>query len=188
MTTAEGGVIVTDDERWADLFKSLRNQGRDKGGGWLAHERLGYNYRLDELSSALGVAQLERIEELLAKRDKVAQVYNDLLGNIDGVSVPYVSPEVKMSWFVYVIRLAPRIDRDLVMARLADKGVESRPYFSPIHLQPFYGQMFGFKEGDFPITEAVGRCTLALPFHSNLDHQTVEYVCDALAEIIALER
>lgn len=187
MTTAEGGVILTDDESWADLFRSLRNQGRGKDGGWLAHERLGYNYRLDELSSALGVAQLDRIEDLLAKRQRVAQMYNELLARIDGVRIPYVSPQVKMSWFVYVIRLASGIDRDRVMARLEERGVVSRPYFSPIHLQPFYRQMFGFKEGDFPITEAVCRSTLALPFHSNLDEQSVQYVCKALREIITQE-
>ena len=188
MTVGEGGVIVTNDEGWADLFRSLRNQGRGKDGGWLAHERLGYNYRLDELSSALGVAQLDRIEELLAKRVEVAQAYNELLAKTEGVTVPCISPQVRMSWFVYVVRLAPGIDRDGVMARLEEKGVASRPYFSPIHLQPFYRQMFGFREGDFPVTEAAARSTLALPFHSNLDQQSVEYVCDALSEIIALER
>jgi len=188
MTVGEGGVIVTNDEGWADLFRSLRNQGRGKDGGWLAHERLGYNYRLDELSSALGVAQLDRIEELLAKREEVAQAYNELLAKTEEVTIPCISPQVRMSWFVYVVRLAPGIDRDGVMARLEEKGVASRPYFSPIHLQPFYRQMFGFKEGDFPVTEAAARSTLALPFHSNLDQQSVEYVCDALSEIVALER
>jgi perosamine synthetase len=188
MTTGEGGVILTDDEEWADLFRSLRNQGRGKGGGWLDHERLGYNYRLDELSSALGVAQLDRIQELLAKRDKVAQMYNKLLAQMDGVKIPYVSPHVKMSWFVYVIRLASRIDRDRVMARLEERGIVSRPYFSPIHLQPFYRQAFGFEEGHLPVTEAVARLTLALPFHSNLDKESVEYVCSSLGEIIAQER
>lgn len=185
MTTAEGGVILTDDERWADLFRSLRNQGRGKDGGWLAHERLGYNYRLDELSSALGVAQLDRIEELLAKREKVARKYNELLGKTEGVQIPYISPQVRMSWFVYVVRLTPGIDRDKVMAELQENGIASRPYFSPIHLQPFYRQMFGFKEGDFPITEAAARSTLALPFHSNLDEESIEYVCKMLNDTIA---
>ncbi|HUW96849.1 MAG TPA: DegT/DnrJ/EryC1/StrS family aminotransferase [Anaerolineae bacterium] len=185
MTTAEGGVILTDDEGWADLFRSLRNQGRGKDGSWLAHERLGYNYRLDELSSALGVAQLDRIEELLAKREKVAEKYNELLAKTDGVQIPYISPQVRMSWFLYVVRLAPGIDRARVMAELKEKGVASRPYFSPIHLQPFYRQMFGFKEGDFPITEAAARSTLALPFHSNLDEESIEYVCKVLNDTIA---
>ncbi len=188
MTTGEGGVILTDDEEWTDLFRSLRNQGRGKDGGWLAHERLGYNYRLNELSCALGVAQLERIEQLLAKREQVARMYNELLAKTEGVEIPYISPQVKMSWFVYVVRLASGVDRDRVMARLGEKGVASRPYFSPIHLQPFYRQMFGFKEGDFSITEAAACSTLALPFHSNLDEESVEYVCNALGEIIAQEK
>lgn len=187
MTTAEGGVILTDDEEWADLFRSLRSQGRGKDNRWLAHERLGYNYRLDELSSALGVAQLDRIDELLAKREKVARMYDERLANIDGLKTPYISSPVKMSWFVYVVRLAPELDRNKVMATLDERGIASRPYFSPIHLQPFYQQMFGFREGDFPVTETAARSTLALPFHSNLDQQSVEYVCNALGEILAEE-
>ena len=188
MTTGEGGVILTDDDELAELFRSLRNQGRGKSGGWLAHERLGYNYRLDELSSALGVAQMTRIEELLAKREKVAKLYNSLLADVDGVILPGAFRRRETSWFVYVVRLAPEIHRDRVMARLEERGVVSRPYFGPIHLQSFYREEFGFKAGDFPIAEAVARSTLALPFHSNLDEGSVEYVCDALADIVAQER
>jgi len=184
MTTGEGGVVVTDDHQWADLFRSLRNQGRGKDGGWLSHERLGYNYRLDEMSSALGVAQLERIEELLAKRAKVAEMYNRRLSGMGGVEIPYISPQVKMSWFLYVIRLWPEVDRERVMAGLEEKGVPSRPYFPPIHLQPFYKERFGFQEGDFPIAERVARTTLALPFHCRLDEDGVDYVCQALRESI----
>ena len=184
MTTGEGGVVVTDDDQWAHLFRSLRNQGRGKDGGWLSHERLGYNYRLDEMSSALGVAQLERIEELLAKRAKVAEMYNRRLSGMEGVEVPYISPQVKMSWFLYVIRLWPEIDRERVMARLEEKGVPSRPYFPPIHLQPLYREGFGFQEGDFPLTERVSRSTLALPFYGRLDEESVDYICEVLKEAI----
>ena len=185
MTLGEGGVIVTDNEEWYRLFRSLRNQGRDEDGPWLLHRRLGYNYRLDELSCALGVAQLERIEELLAKRERVARMYNERLGRIKGVELPFVSPETtRMSWFVYVIRLAPELDRDLVMARLEERGVASRPYFSPIHLQPFYVEQFGYRDGDFPITERVARSTLALPFYGDLSEEAVDYVCQALQEVI----
>ncbi len=187
MTTGEGGVIVTDDQEWADLFRSLRNQGRTKDGGWLVHERLGYNYRLDELSSALGVAQLERIEELLARREEVAEMYKQRLSRTEGITLPYISSEVKMSWFVYVVRVAEGVDRDRVMARLEKKSVACGRYFSPIHLQPLYRRRFNFREGDFPVTEAVSRSTLALPFHSSLDEESVEYVCSALAEAIAQE-
>ncbi|GAW91910.1 cell wall biogenesis regulatory protein [Calderihabitans maritimus] len=181
MTTGEGGVIVTDDEEIAKLCRSMRNQGRGEDGAWLCHERLGYNYRMDELSAALGIAQLERIEDLLAKREKVAQMYNERLREMEGVRVPYVAPEVnKMSWFVYVIRLEEGIDRDKVMEYLTAHGVACRPYFTPIHLQPFYVEQFGYKEGDFPVTERVAKSTIALPFYNNLTEEQVDYVVKTL--------
>jgi perosamine synthetase len=185
MTTGEGGVIVTDRDDWDSLFRSLRNQGRDSSGTWLNHVRLGYNYRLDEMRSALGLAQMERIEELLEKRERVAQAYNAHLGQVDGVSIPHVAPATtRMSWFVYVIRLAAEIDRNAVMTRLNEQGIACRPYFTPIHLQPFYAERFGYGPGDFGITEAVSSSTLALPFHNNLDEETVHLVCDSLRRAI----
>jgi perosamine synthetase len=185
ITTGEGGIIVTDREDWAALFRSLRNQGRDVFNEWLEHSRLGYNYRLDEMSAALGLAQLNRVEELLAKRDRVATWYDDRLSGIDGVSVPYIAPTTtRMSWFVYVVRLAAEIDRSRVMELLDERGVPSRPYFVPIHLQPFYRERFGYREGDFPVTETVGRSTLALPFYGNLSEREVDYVCTALKDSI----
>jgi perosamine synthetase len=186
MTTGEGGVIVTDVDEWDALFRSLRNQGRDQSGTWLNHVRLGYNYRLDEMSAALGVAQLARMEELLHKREQVAWMYRERLREIEGVFLPRIAPTTtRMSWFVYVIRLAPRIDRDAVMARLHAQGVACRPYFTPIHLQPFYVQKFGYAAGDFPATEAAAHSTLALPFHNRLDQATVDRVCMTLAEALA---
>jgi dTDP-4-amino-4,6-dideoxygalactose transaminase len=185
MTTGEGGVIVTDREGWDRLFRSLRNQGRDDSGTWLNHVRLGYNYRLDEMSAALGVVQLARIEELLGKRERVAQMYNERLVDVEGVSIPYLAPTTnRMSWFVYVVRLAPELDRDAVMARLHAKGVACRPYFTPLHLQPFYVHMFGYQPGDFPVTEAVAQSTLALPFHNHLDEQTIDIVCSTLRKAL----
>ena len=177
MTTGEGGLILTNDEAWARLFRSLRNQGRDDDATWLHHVRLGYNYRLDEMSAALGLAQLRRLDELLAKRDRVAAEYSDRLAGLEGVTRPAIVPSTtRMSWFVYVVRLAPEIDRDRVIAALAADGVPSRPYFSPIHLQPFYRTRFGYREGAFPVTEAVGRSTLALPFHGRLSADELDYV------------
>jgi len=185
MTTGEGGMIVTDNDDWADLFRSLRNQGRDVFDAWLNHSRLGYNYRLDEMSAALGLAQLGRIEELLAKRERVAQWYNERLRDVEGVQIPYIAPTTThMSWFVYVVRLAPEIDRDAVMTALEERGIPSRPYFTPIHLQPFYRKIFGYGEGDFPITESVAKSTLALPFYGNLDEEKVDFVCETLKEIV----
>jgi len=185
MTTGEGGMIVTDREDWAALFRSLRNQGRDVFDAWLNHSRLGYNYRMDEMSAALGLAQLGRIEALLAQRERVAGWYNDRLAEIDGVQAPYVAPTTtRMSWFVYVVRIAPAIGRDRVMAQLKDRGVPSRPYFTPIHLQPFYAQKFGYRRGDFPVTEEAGDTCLALPFSGVMTEEQANYVCEALKAVI----
>jgi dTDP-4-amino-4,6-dideoxygalactose transaminase len=185
MTTGEGAMIVTDRNDWNDLFRSLRNQGRDVHNAWLSHSRLGYNYRLDEMSAALGLAQLGRIEELLAKRERVARWYNERLKDVEGVQIPYVAPTTtRMSWFVYVIRLFPEIDRHRVMTELEERGIPSRPYFSCIHLQPFYRQRFGYKEGDFPVAESISKSSLALPFYGNLDEEKMDYVCESLREII----
>ncbi|SFG88902.1 perosamine synthetase [Desulfotomaculum arcticum] len=184
ITTGEGGVILTNRQDLAGLCRSMRNQGRDAGSGWYDHERLGYNYRLDEMSAALGCAQLSRITEILAKRAAIAAKYNYKLKHIDGVIVPYVAPGIKMSWFVYVVRLAPGIDRDVVMQQLTEKGIGCRAYFQPIHLQPFYRQMFGYKPGDFPVTESVAATTLALPFHNNLSEEDIDYVVDTLGHIL----
>jgi perosamine synthetase len=186
MTTGEGGIIVTDRDDWNALFRSLRNQGRDASHAWLCHARLGYNYRLDELSAALGVAQLQRIEGLLQKRERVAQMYNERLAEIDGVTLPFVAATTtRLSWFVYVIRLSQGIDRDTVMEKLEKRGIPSRPYFTPIHLQPFYRQMFGYQVGDFPVTERVAERVLALPFYGGMEEEKVDYVCVNLRDAIA---
>jgi dTDP-4-amino-4,6-dideoxygalactose transaminase len=185
MTTGEGGVIVTDRDDWDALFRSLRNQGRDIFDAWLNHSRLGYNYRLDELSAALGLAQLERIEELLAKRERVARWYNERLKDMRGVQIPYIAPSTtRMSWFIYVIRLAPEIHRNAVMAALEEQGIPSRPYFTPIHLQPFYVQRFGYRRGDFPVTENISCSTLALPFYGNLEEDKIDFICETLSQVL----
>jgi perosamine synthetase len=186
MTTGEGAVITTDDAAWAELFRSLRNQGRDEMGTWLRHVRLGYNYRLDELSAALGLAQIERIDELLTKRDRVAAIYGGRLRQVPGVEpLRAVRATTRLSWFVYVVRLAPEIDRDAVIADLDRAGVPARSYFTPIHLQPFYRERFGYAEGDFPVAERVAASTVALPFHANLPEEQIEYVVGALAGAIS---
>ncbi len=186
ITTGEGGMVVTDDDALAGTLQSLRNQGRDSDGTWLRHVRLGYNYRLDEMSAAVGVAQLERLAELRAGRDRVAAAYARALGDLDWVTLPTDGAGESVDWFVYVVRLHPEIDRDRVMAGLADRGVPARPYFAPLHLQPFYRDTFGFKPGDFPVTERVAASTLALPFSSRLPDEDVAYVADALCEVVQL--
>ena len=181
ITTGEGGILVTDDEELARLARSMRNQGRGESGEWLDHERLGYNYRMDELSAALGCSQMERIEEILEKRAKVAGMYGEKLAEVEEVQVPFIAPYVsKMSWFVYVVRLEREIDRDRVIRFLRESGVECKPYFTPIHLQPFYRKIFGYKEGDFPVTEDVAGRTIALPFFNNLKEEQIDYVVEKL--------
>lgn len=187
MTTGEGGVIVTDDEEMAQLCRSMRNQGRVEEAGWLEHQRLGYNYRLSDINCALGIAQLERLAEILAKRERVAGWYNERLKEIDGLSVPYSAPGVKRSWFVYVARLGERYsreDRDRILQGLSERGIGGRDYFSPIHRQKFYREMFGYKEGDFPVTEYVAARTVALPFYSNLKREEVAEVVDNLKRLL----
>jgi dTDP-4-amino-4,6-dideoxygalactose transaminase len=184
MTTGEGGIVATGNAAWASLFRSLRNQGRDNEGAWLAYSRLGFNYRLDDMSAALGVAQLRRLGELLDKRGRVAAAYTERL-SIPGVTpLPIHSTTTRRSWFVYVVRFDPEIDRDAVMRELADAGIPSRPYFPSIHLQPFYREHFGFQAGDFPHAEAASRATLALPFHPNLSVDAVDFVAERLAEAV----
>ncbi len=185
MTTGEGGMIVTDDEQWSHLFRSLRNQGRDVFDGWLNHSRLGYNYRLDEMSAALGRVQMGRIQELLEKRDRVARWYNERLANLELVETPYITATTTcMSWFVYVVKIKPPADRAEVMRKLGETGIPSRPYFTPIHLQPFYREKFGYARGDFARTEYLGDVSLALPFSSVMTEEQVQFVCDNLARIV----
>jgi len=185
LTTGEGGMIVTDRAEWDALFRSLRNQGRDVFDSWLTHSRLGYNYRLDELSAALGAVQVDRLEELLARRARVAGWYAARLRMIAGVLPPeIVASTTRMSWFVYVVRLCNAAARDRVMRELDARGIPSRPYFSPIHLQPFYRAQFGFRPGDFPVTEEAGDTCLALPFFGGMTESQVDTVCGALEEIL----
>ncbi|HEY4492651.1 MAG TPA: DegT/DnrJ/EryC1/StrS family aminotransferase, partial [Acidobacteriota bacterium] len=151
ITTGEGGVIITDDDKAADMMRALRNQGRAPGDTWLQHTHLGYNYRIDEMSAALGVSQMSRLEELLSKREQVAAWYEARLSEIPGVEVPFVeSFTTRMSWFVYVIRFDKKINRDEIAKRLQSRGVPVRPYFLPIHLQPYMVERFGWCEDDFP--------------------------------------
>jgi dTDP-4-amino-4,6-dideoxygalactose transaminase len=185
MTTGEGAVIVTDDEEAADLMRSLRNQGRAPGDTWLQHTHLGYNYRLDEMSAALGEVQTTRLDRMIDKRALVAAWYTERLSKISGIEVPSTTPmTTRMSWFVYVIRLSEDIDRDRVAAELGQLGVPARPYFVPIHLQPYMVSRFGYKKGDFPITEDLGQRSLALPFSSVMTEVQVDFVCQSIGDVI----
>jgi perosamine synthetase len=185
MTTGEGGMIVTDDASLAALCRSLRNQGRGEMGTWLDHERLGFNFRMDELSAALGVAQIRRLESFLAKRTRVAQMYTERLIRVDRVRPPLTRPDVTVSWFVYVVTLARDVDRARVIGSLQEAGIPSRAYFPPVHLQPYMRERFGTHEGMLPVTEDISRRTLALPFHNNLSEADVDRVVDLLGRTIS---
>jgi len=185
MTTGEGGVVITDDAKAADFMRALRNQGRAEGDTWLQHTHLGYNYRLPELSAALGRVQLDRLEDLLGKREQVAAWYGRRLEKLEGVEVQYIAPSTtRMSWFVYVMRLAPDVNRDRLANLLDGAGIPTRPYFAPIHLQPFMMERFGYQPGDYPVTEELGRRGLALPFSSVMTEEQVDLVCVELEKAL----
>ena len=185
ITTGEGGMVVTNHAPAADLMRALRNQGRAPGDTWLQHTYLGYNYRLDEMSAALGAVQMGRLDDLLAKRQRVADWYGERLPEIPGIQPPALAKTTsRVSWFVYVIRLTQQVDRAAVAQALAQKGVPVRPYFLPIHLQPYMVERFGYRAGDFPVTEDLGQRGLALPFSGVMDEGQVDAVCRALAETI----
>jgi len=183
ITTGEGGVVVTGDDSGADMMRALRNQGRAPGDRWLQHTFLGYNYRLDEMSAAVGAVQMGRLHELLNKRERVANWYAERLGEIPGLEPPVIEPfTTRMSWFVYVVRFDAKIDRDVLAKRLDTCGIAVRPYFLPIHLQPYMVERFGYRAGDFPVTEDLGKRGLALPFSGVMAEEQVEAVCSTIRD------
>jgi perosamine synthetase len=186
ITTGEGGMIVTDDERLADTCRALRNQGRE-GMSWLAHQRLGYNYRLSEIHAALGVVQCQRLDEILENRRRVAHRYIERLMTNRYLILPTLSEETHVSWFVFVVRLNDLFepgDRDDVMRELRAEGIGCNNYFPPIHLQPYMVESFGSKAGDFPVTEYVSARTLALPFFGKMTNRQIDRVCDVLESVL----
>lgn len=186
ITTGEGGMIVTDDDRFADVCRALRNQGRE-GMSWLAHQRLGYNYRMSEIQAAIGSVQCDRLPEILENRRRVAQMYMERLLDNRYLILPTISDNDHMSWFVFVIRLNDLFgptDRDEVIKGLRAAGIGSNNYFPPIHLQPYVAQQFGYKEGDFPRTEYIAARTIALPFHGRLTELQIDRVVTVLNDQI----
>ena len=187
ITTGEGGVIVTDDESLARLCKSMRNQGRGDDGGWMVHERLGFNYRMSDINCALGIAQLERINEILKKRSLVAAWYGEALKDVSEVSVMQpCSPMI--GWFVYVVQLKDQFtvgDRNAVIESLRAKGIGCSAYLPVIHLQPFYREAFGYKPGNFPVAEHVAERAIALPFFTGLVQHDVAYVVETLRGVLS---
>jgi perosamine synthetase len=187
ITTGEGGIILTDDDSLADMCASLRNQGRGKGGGWLSHQRLGYNYRLSDINCALGIVQLSRIDEIKAKRRQVAKWYQEMLADDKRLIVPAEQKGCEISWFVFVVRLAEESalkKRDKILEEMRNDGIQVSNYFPPVHLQPFMVERFGYKEGDFPVTEAMCKSTIAVPFYNNLTKDEVALVCRGLKKAL----
>lgn len=183
MTTGEGGMIVTNSQEIYDLCDSMRNQGRNKNGDWLVHERLGYNCRMDEMSASLGITQLEKIDWMIEEKKKIAAWYDRALGGINGVETPVVREDRTHTWFVYVI-CVKNGKRDKLMAELGKNGIQTKPYLPVIHLQPFMIELFDYKTGDFPVAESVSEETLALPLYIGLIKKNVEYIADRIKEIL----
>jgi perosamine synthetase len=180
MTTGEGGAVATNDENEYELLVSLRNQGRLETSSWLMHGRLGYNYRLDDISAALGIGQVERLDSILGARAAVAARYAQLLADVD-VEPPLADDDDHVrSWFVYVVKLPQGADRDGVMRRMDEHGVATAPYVPSIHLQSYMRERYGFREGMLPVSEDCSARTMALPFHARLGEEDQQYVVEAL--------
>jgi dTDP-4-amino-4,6-dideoxygalactose transaminase len=182
MTTGEGGMLVATDPETAGRLRAERNQGRAADMGWLDHDGLGFNYRLSELACALGVAQLERLDAMLAARERVASLYEQGLTGIEGLSTPAAGRgRERRSWFVYVVSLPVGADRDATIARLGERGIAAKSYLPCIHLFPHLREL-GWREGQFPVAEEASARSLALPFFASMSEFQVKRVCEALAE------
>ncbi len=186
MTTGEGGMIITNSKKTYELCKSLKNQGRSPNMQWLDHKYLGYNYRMDEMSAAVGLAQLEKLDFLIKERQKIAQYYEEELSKYgDMLSVPRTAKDNNNTWFVYVVKLLnKKIKRDNVIKDLIKAGIGSKPYLPSIHLFDFYKKMFGYKKGDFPICEDVSYNALALPFYIGLTKKDIKHITKTLITIL----
>ncbi len=185
LTTGEGGMVTIGDPGLKERIDSERNQGRAPDMGWLDHDRLGFNYRLSDIACALGLAQLERLDELLAGRARVALRYREALAGIEGLSLP--CPDVdgnQRGWFVFVLQLPRSIDRDATVRALAERSVPAKPYFPAVHLMSFYRERFGHREGEFPVCEDVAARSIALPFFPQMTDGQVERVAEALARVL----
>jgi dTDP-4-amino-4,6-dideoxygalactose transaminase len=186
LTTGEGGMVVVGDETAKARIDSERNQGRTPDMGWLDHDRLGFNYRLPDIACAIGLAQLERLEEMLAGRALAAASYREALAGFDGLELPCEDRgSERRGWFVFVVRLPRGVDRDSTVRRLAAQGVHAKPYLPAIHLMSFYRERFGHREGELPVAEDVAARSLALPFFPGISEEQVQRVAHALRLALA---
>jgi perosamine synthetase len=186
ITTGEGGVVTTHSAEEAILLRELRNQGRSYESRWFHHVRVGLNYRLTDLQAAVGIAQLEKLDEILSLRAAAASRYNDLLAGVDRLQLPHPDDaDHRRSWFVYVVRIPREADFEGVLQRMADEGVEAGHYVPCVHLQPYMRELFGFSEGMCPVAEDAGSRSLALPFYPAIEPADQERVVEALRTALA---
>jgi perosamine synthetase len=185
MTTGEGGVVISHSADAKEQVDSERNQGRAPDMGWLDHDRLGFNYRLSDIACALGIAQLERLDDMLTQRADLAALYGEALAGIDELSLPCpdANGDVR-SWFVYVVQLPPRADRDATIEALRSRGIDSKPYLPAIHLMSYYRETFGHREGEFPVCEDVSRRSVALPFFPGMTEGQLARVAEELGDLL----
>ena len=189
LTTGEGGMVTSGDPAVKERIDSERNQGRAPDMDWLDHDRLGFNYRLSDLACALGLAQLERLDDLLAGRARVAARYREALAELEGLGLPCPDEGgARRGWFVFVVQVPPGVDRDGVVKTLAREGIQSKPYLPAIHLLSFYRERFGHREGEFPVCEDAAARSLALPFFPQMTDTEVERVAATLASALAASR
>lgn len=185
LTTGEGGMVTLGDAAVKVRIDSERNQGRAPDMGWLDHDRLGFNYRLSDIACALGIAQLERLPEMLGDRARVAALYRESLGSIEGLSLPCEDRDAeRRGWFVFVVQLPRGCDRDGVVRALGERGIQSKPYLPAIHLMSYYRDRFGHREGEFPVCEDVAARSLALPFFPAMGEGEVARVAQELAAVL----
>jgi len=185
MTTGEGGMVCMADPAVKERIDSERNQGRAPDMGWLDHDRLGFNYRLSDIACALGLAQLERLDELIAARVRLAALYREALASVEGLGLPCAeSGPVRRGWFAFVVQLPPGVERDATVRELAERGVSSKPYFPAVHLMTFYRERFGHREGEFPVCEDVAARSIALPFFPEMTEGQLERVVAELRAVV----
>jgi len=183
ITTGEGGLIVTSNDFLAEKFRMLRNHGRASMGGWLKHDFLGYNFRMDEMSASLGVTQMKKVDKILAGREAIANKYNEQFAGQDDIRTQIIKENVKMSWFVYVVTLTDGMDRDHIISKLHATNIPARAYFEPIHSQPFMDSVDHIIP-NLPVTDNIAKRTIALPFHAKMTDVEIEYVATTLRKIV----
>jgi perosamine synthetase len=185
LTTGEGGIVAVGDPEMKERIDSERNQGRSPDMGWLDHDRLGFNYRLSDIACALGLAQLQRLDEMLARRRRVAGLYREALAGHEGLTLPCEERgEERRGWFVFVVQLPHGADRDEAVRALLARGVQSKPYLPAIHLMSFYRERYGHREGEFPVCEDVAARSIALPFFPAMTEGQVDRVAGELRAVL----